>query len=89
MFSIPQADDVEGKIRQIIPPGFCTNTNDFLSLLEKETNFKPFGTLLHTYTVPSQTGGETFTFQIHKVKRSSSLCMEPVWDFIFCKCSVR
>ncbi|XP_072667024.1 histone acetyltransferase type B catalytic subunit isoform X1 [Canis lupus baileyi] len=62
----PKADDVEGKIRQIIPPGFCTNTNDFLSLLEKEVDFKPFGTLLHTYSVLSPTGGENFTFQIYK-----------------------
>ncbi|NIG59788.1 histone acetyltransferase type B catalytic subunit [Pontoporia blainvillei] len=61
-----KADDVEGKIRQIIPPGFCTNTNDFLSLLEKEVDFKPFGTLLHTYSVLSPTGGENFTFQIYK-----------------------
>ncbi|KAK1336890.1 hypothetical protein QTO34_002926 [Cnephaeus nilssonii] len=59
------ADDVEGKIRQIIPAGFCTNTNDFLSLLEKEVDFKPFGTLLHTYSVLSPTG-ENFTFQIYK-----------------------
>uniref|UniRef100_A0A8C0WLP4 Histone acetyltransferase type B catalytic subunit n=1 Tax=Castor canadensis TaxID=51338 RepID=A0A8C0WLP4_CASCN len=51
---------------QIIPPGFCTNTNDFLSLLEKEVDFKPFGTLLHTYSVLSPTGGENFTFQIYK-----------------------
>uniref|UniRef100_A0A8D1E759 Histone acetyltransferase type B catalytic subunit n=1 Tax=Sus scrofa TaxID=9823 RepID=A0A8D1E759_PIG len=61
-----EADDVEGKIRQIIPPGFCTNTSDFLSLLEKEVDFKPFGTLLHTYSVLSPTGGENFTFQIYK-----------------------
>lgn len=65
-FDCVEADDVEGKIRQIIPPGFCTNTNDFLSLLEKEADFKPFGTLLHTYSVPSPTGGENFTFQIYK-----------------------
>nr|XP_023477744.1 histone acetyltransferase type B catalytic subunit isoform X1 [Equus caballus] len=65
-FDCVEADDVEGKIRQIIPPGFCTNTNDFLSLLEKEVDFKPFGTLLHTYSVLSPTGGENFTFQIYK-----------------------
>ncbi|XP_023600664.1 histone acetyltransferase type B catalytic subunit isoform X4 [Myotis lucifugus] len=64
-FDCVEADDVEGKIRQIIPPGFCTNTNDFLSLLEKEVDFKPFGTLLHTYSVLSPTG-ENFTFQIYK-----------------------
>nr|XP_031534208.1 histone acetyltransferase type B catalytic subunit isoform X2 [Vicugna pacos] len=65
-FDCVEADDVEGKIRQIIPPGFCTNTSDFLSLLEKEVDFKPFGTLLHTYSVLSPTGGENFTFQIYK-----------------------
>jgi len=37
-------------------------------LLEKEADFKPFGTLLHTYSVLSPTGGENFTFQIYKVK---------------------
>uniref|UniRef100_A0A8C9LEB1 histone acetyltransferase n=1 Tax=Pavo cristatus TaxID=9049 RepID=A0A8C9LEB1_PAVCR len=49
-FDCVEADDVESKIREIIPPGFCTNTDDFVSLLEKEVNFKPFGMLLHTYS---------------------------------------
>ena len=35
-------------------------------MLEKEADFKPFGTLLHTYSVLSPTGGENFTFQIYK-----------------------
>lgn len=61
-----QPDDVEGKIREIVPPGFTSNTDDFVSLLEKEAKFKPFGTLLHTYTVHSEEAGE-LTYQIHKV----------------------
>uniref|UniRef100_A0AAZ3SGX6 Histone acetyltransferase type B catalytic subunit n=1 Tax=Oncorhynchus tshawytscha TaxID=74940 RepID=A0AAZ3SGX6_ONCTS len=60
-------DDVEGKIREIIPAGFSCNTDDFISLLEKEANFKPFGTLLHTYHVHNVEEGEDFTYQIHKV----------------------
>lgn len=59
-----QPDDVEGKIREIIPAGFTCNTDDFISLLEKDANFKPFGTLLHTYTVHNE---EIYTYQIYKV----------------------
>lgn len=61
-----QPDDVEGKIREIVPAGFTSNGDDFISLLEKEANFKPFGTLLHSYTVHSEEAGE-LTYQIHKV----------------------
>lgn len=65
-----QPDDVEGKIREIVPAGFTSNTDDFVSLLEKEANFKPFGTLLHTYTVHNEEAGE-LTYQIHKVSRAA------------------
>ncbi|KAG9477318.1 hypothetical protein GDO78_002619 [Eleutherodactylus coqui] len=37
-FEEVQADDVESKIREIIPPGFCCGTDDFVSLLEKEAD---------------------------------------------------
>lgn len=63
-----QPDDVEGKVREIIPAGFCCNTDDFISLLEKEANFRPFGSLLHTYKVHSVEAGEDLTYQIHKVQ---------------------
>ncbi|XP_016150237.1 histone acetyltransferase type B catalytic subunit [Sinocyclocheilus grahami] len=66
-FDCVEPDDVEGKIRAIIPAGFCCNTDDFISLLEKEANFKPFGSLLHTYKVHNVEAGEDLTFQIHKV----------------------
>lgn len=65
-----QPDDVEGKIREVIPAGFTCNTDDFISLLEKEANFKPFGTLLHSYTFHSEEAGE-LTYQIHKVQTST------------------
>uniref|UniRef100_A0A671Q9W4 Histone acetyltransferase type B catalytic subunit n=1 Tax=Sinocyclocheilus anshuiensis TaxID=1608454 RepID=A0A671Q9W4_9TELE len=42
-------------------------TYDFISLLEKEANFKPFGSLLHTYKVHNVEAGEDLTYQIHKV----------------------
>ncbi|XP_076026217.1 histone acetyltransferase type B catalytic subunit [Genypterus blacodes] len=65
-FDCVEPDDVEGKLREIIPAGFTCNTDDFISLLEKEANFKPFGTLLHTYSVHNEEAGE-LTYQIHKV----------------------
>uniref|UniRef100_A0A3B3XYT9 Histone acetyltransferase type B catalytic subunit n=1 Tax=Poecilia mexicana TaxID=48701 RepID=A0A3B3XYT9_9TELE len=64
-FDCVEADDVEGKIREIIPAGFTSNTDDFISLLEKEANFKPFGTMLHSYTVHNEEA-EQLTYQIHK-----------------------
>ncbi|KAK7939563.1 hypothetical protein WMY93_002889 [Mugilogobius chulae] len=64
-FDCVEADDVEGKIREIIPAGFTCNVDDFISLLDKDANFKPFGTLLHTYTVHSEEAGE-LTYQIYK-----------------------
>ncbi|XP_030065388.1 histone acetyltransferase type B catalytic subunit isoform X2 [Microcaecilia unicolor] len=65
-FDTVQADDVESKIREIIPPVFCTNMDDFISLLEKEVNFRPFGTILHTYSVHNEEAGEDITYQICK-----------------------
>ena len=38
-------------IAKQIPPGFYTNLDDFSVSLAKEANFKPFGELLHSYSV--------------------------------------
>uniref|UniRef100_A0A1W7RGU1 Histone acetyltransferase type B catalytic subunit n=1 Tax=Agkistrodon contortrix contortrix TaxID=8713 RepID=A0A1W7RGU1_AGKCO len=65
-FECVEADDVESKIREIIPPGFSRSVDDFVSLLEKEVNFKPFGILLHTYSLHSEEAGEDITYQIYK-----------------------
>ncbi|XP_077073168.1 histone acetyltransferase type B catalytic subunit isoform X1 [Siphateles boraxobius] len=66
-FDCVEPDDVEGKVREIIPAGFCCNTDDFISLLEKEANFRPFGSLQHTYKVHNVEAGEDLTYHIHKV----------------------
>ncbi|MGH0122092.1 UNVERIFIED_CONTAM: hypothetical protein FKN15_013011 [Acipenser sinensis] len=65
-----EPDDVESKIREIIPASSCSNTEDFVSLLEKEAKFKPFGTLLHTYSVHNEDAGEDITYQIYKAEMS-------------------
>ncbi|CAL1582333.1 unnamed protein product [Knipowitschia caucasica] len=64
-FECVEADDIEGKVRDIIPAGFTSNIDDFVSLLDKDTNFKPFGTLFHSYTVHNEEAGE-LTYQIYK-----------------------
>uniref|UniRef100_A0A8C6UAU6 Histone acetyltransferase type B catalytic subunit n=1 Tax=Neogobius melanostomus TaxID=47308 RepID=A0A8C6UAU6_9GOBI len=64
-FDCVEADDIEAKIREIIPAGFTCNVDDFNSFLEKDANFKPFGTLLHAYTVHNEEAGE-LTYQIYK-----------------------
>ncbi|KAL2081587.1 hypothetical protein ACEWY4_023440 [Coilia grayii] len=69
-FDCVEPDDVEGKIREIIPQGFSCNTDDFISLLEKEGNFKPFGSLIHTYSIHNEEAGEDITYQIHKADLS-------------------
>ncbi|XP_041117792.1 histone acetyltransferase type B catalytic subunit-like isoform X4 [Polyodon spathula] len=65
-----EPDDVESKIREIIPARSCSNTEDFVSLLEKEAKFKPFGSLLHTYSVHNEEAGEDITYQIYKAEMS-------------------
>lgn len=64
-FDCVEADDIEGKIREIIPAGFTCNIDDFNSMLQKDPNFRPFGALLHEYTVHNEEAGE-LTFQIYK-----------------------
>lgn len=69
---------MEGKIREIIPPGFSANTDDFITLLEKEANFKPFGSLLHTYKVHNVEEGADLTYLIHKVL-TNTVTHEALW----------
>lgn len=64
---------MEGKVREIIPAGFYCNTDDFISVLEKEANFKPFGSIQHTYKVHNVEAGEDLTYQIHKVQDTLDL----------------
>ncbi|XP_061736024.1 histone acetyltransferase type B catalytic subunit isoform X1 [Nerophis ophidion] len=68
-FDCVEPDNIDVKIREIVPAGFTCNTDDFITLLEKEAKFRPFGTLLHTYMVHNEEAGE-LTYQIHKADLS-------------------
>ncbi|KAL8561912.1 hypothetical protein ACOMHN_046702 [Nucella lapillus] len=58
------ADNVAQKLMREMPPGVLTSTVDFLTAVDKDVNFKPFGELLHSYTVTVD--GEEREFQIYK-----------------------
>ncbi|XP_013395370.1 histone acetyltransferase type B catalytic subunit [Lingula anatina] len=58
------ADDIEKQIAEQIPPGYMTNSDDFLASLDKEVNFKPFGELLHSYKVEKE--GRDRHFEIYR-----------------------
>ncbi|KAH7905080.1 acyl-CoA N-acyltransferase [Hygrophoropsis aurantiaca] len=49
-------DDVEGILKEYIPPDYDTDESSFLARVEQDAaSFKPIGTLIHTYTRPSPT----------------------------------
>lgn len=59
-----QADDVLGTLAKEVPPGFYSNIDEFAASLPKDANFKPFGELLHSYSVLKR--GEERCFEIYK-----------------------
>lgn len=40
-----------GALAKQIPPGFYTNIDEFSAAIAKDAVFKPYGELLHSYTV--------------------------------------
>ena len=69
-----------GTLAKEIPPGYCTNKDEFVKLLPKDATFKPYGELLHSYKVDTgllikygRTGLERFGLTQNR------LC----WVFIF------
>ncbi|KAJ8319622.1 hypothetical protein KUTeg_002824 [Tegillarca granosa] len=46
-----QADSVLETINKEMPPGVITNIDQFLSMLSKDADFKPYGKMLHSYKV--------------------------------------
>lgn len=48
-----KADDVEGALKKVLSPGYTTNLDTFVSKLEKDALFKPYGELVHAFTVKS------------------------------------
>ncbi|XP_045209831.2 histone acetyltransferase type B catalytic subunit-like [Mercenaria mercenaria] len=59
-----QPDDVIGALSKEMPPGYYTNIDDFSAALAKDANFKPYGELLHSYTVDKD--GKDRQFEIYK-----------------------
>lgn len=46
-----KADDVEGALTKVLAPGYVTNLDQFVTMLEKDKSFVPHGQLLHSFTV--------------------------------------
>lgn len=46
-----KADDVEGALQKVLAPGYVTNLDNFVSLLIKDESFKPYGELIHEFSV--------------------------------------
>ena len=46
-----KADNVLDTLSKQIPPGFYSNMDDFSAVIAKDATFKPFGELLHSYTI--------------------------------------
>ena len=46
-----QADNVGAALNDKLEPGYLTNLEDFTSQLAKDAKFKPYGDLVHSYSV--------------------------------------
>lgn len=46
-----KADDVEGALTKVLAPGYVTNLDQFVSMLEKDKTFTPHGKLLHSFSI--------------------------------------
>lgn len=53
-----QPDDILRELAKQLPAGFHTKPDDFITSLEKEIHFKPFGEMLHSY---SRTKGRLYS----------------------------
>ncbi|KAI8437644.1 hypothetical protein MSG28_011895 [Choristoneura fumiferana] len=60
-----KADDIEGAMKKILAPGYVTNLDQFVSLLEKDNSFRPMGKMIHSYTSSPREGGEKHTFEVY------------------------
>ena len=51
IFLPSQADNIMNILNDKLQPGYLTNSDDFIAQLAKDAKFKPFGNLVHSYTV--------------------------------------
>ncbi|CAG9793426.1 unnamed protein product [Diatraea saccharalis] len=66
-----KADDVEGALKKVLAPGYVTNLDQFVSMVEKDKTFTPNGRLLHAFTTTSREGGEKRTFEVYFCETST------------------
>ncbi|GBP38890.1 Histone acetyltransferase type B catalytic subunit [Eumeta japonica] len=66
-----KADDVEGALQKVLAPGYVTNLDRFISLLEKDKNFLPHGKLENSFTVMPRDGGDKRTFEVYYCETST------------------
>ncbi|PVD37263.1 hypothetical protein C0Q70_04260 [Pomacea canaliculata] len=58
------ADNVTAKLMEVMASGVQTNLDDFVTAIQKDVNFRPYGDLLHCYKV--HIGEQEREFQIYK-----------------------
>ncbi|XP_013186287.1 histone acetyltransferase type B catalytic subunit [Amyelois transitella] len=59
-----KADDVEGALKKVLAPGFVTNLDQFLTLVEKDKSFTPHGRLVHAFSVTPE-GDNRRMFEVY------------------------
>lgn len=59
-----EPDNVIETLAKEIPPGYCTNKDEFIKMLPKDATFKPYGEMLHSYKVTE--GNEVRKFEIYE-----------------------
>ncbi|XP_047537480.1 histone acetyltransferase type B catalytic subunit [Vanessa atalanta] len=66
-----KADDIEGALKNVLAPGYVTNLDVFVSLLEKDKLFTPQGELINSFTITPYDGGESRTFEVYYCETST------------------
>ncbi len=51
LFVCLQPDNIMKMLSEKLQPGFLTNRDEFIALLAKEANFKPYGELMKAYKI--------------------------------------
>lgn len=66
-----KADDIVSNITKLLTTGcFYTNIDEFLSKLDKEESFQPYGKKIHSWTVETE-DNETRTFEIYECDKNT------------------
>ncbi|XP_038207490.1 histone acetyltransferase type B catalytic subunit-like [Zerene cesonia] len=66
-----KADDIEGELKKVLAPGYVTNLDQFISNLERDKTFTPYGKLLHSFNIESSDSGDKRTFEVYYCETST------------------